>query len=166
VIVLIGFMGAGKTTVGRLLAQHLLTPFIDSDQVIEASEGMAVREIFATRGEAEFRRIEAATIRRLLAGPDVVLALGGGALTTLEVRAALAGHQVVLLDVAFEEALERVASDPGRPMLHKPNLSELYEGRQDDYRDAAMATVPVSGRSPRDIVADVLAALGEEGVGE
>ena len=165
-IVLIGFMGAGKTTVGRLLAEQLLMPFIDSDQVIERSEGLAVREIFATRGEADFRRIEAATITGLLAGPDVVLALGGGALTTPEVRAALAGHQVVLLDVAFEEALERVAADPGRPMLHKPDLSGLYDRRQEDYRAAARVAVPVSGRSPRTVVADVLAALGLDGVGE
>ena len=165
-IVLIGFMGAGKTTVGALLAEYLLIPFIDSDEVIEASEGLAVREIFATKGEAEFRRIEAATITRLLAGPDVVLALGGGALTTLDVRAALVGHQVVLLDVAFEEALERVAADPGRPMLHQPDLSGLYDRRQDDYREAARKAVPVSGRSPREVVEDVLAALGMNGVGE
>jgi shikimate kinase len=166
VIVLIGFMGAGKTTVGGLLAEHLGMPFVDSDAVIEAYEGLAVREIFATRGEAEFRRVEAATITRLLAGPDVVLALGGGALTTPEVRAALVGHQVVLLDVAFEEALERVASDPGRPMLHRPDLSGLYDRRQDEYREAARVAVPVSGRSPREVVADVLAALGLDGVGE
>ncbi len=165
-IVLIGFMGAGKTTVGALLGQQLLIPFIDSDQVIERSERLAVREIFATRGEAEFRRIEAATILRLLSGPDVVLALGGGALTTSGVRAALADHEVVLLDVAFEEALERVAADPGRPMLHKPDLSGLYDRRQDDYREAARVAVPVSGRSPREVVADVLAALGMDGVGE
>lgn len=165
-IVLIGFMGAGKTTVGGLLAEHLGMPFVDSDAVIEASEGLAVREIFATRGEAEFRRVEAATIRRLLAGPDVVLAVGGGALTAAEVRAALAAHQVVLLDVAFEEALERVAADPGRPMLHRPDLSGLYDRRQDDYREAARVAVPVSGRSPREVVADVLAALGIDSVGE
>ena len=165
-IVLIGFMGAGKTTVGGLLAEHLGMPFVDSDAVIEASEGLAVREIFATRGEAEFRWVEAATIRRLLAGPDVVLAVGGGALTAAEVRAALAAHQVVLLDVAFEEALERVAADPGRPMLHRPDLSGLYDRRQDDYREAARVAVPVSGRSPREVVADVLAALGIDSVGE
>lgn len=165
-IVLIGFMGAGKTTVGGLLAENLGMPFVDSDDVIERSEGLAVREIFETRGEAEFRRVETATVSGLLAGPDVVLALGGGALTTPEVRAALIGHQVVLLDVAFDEALERVAADPGRPMLHKPDLSGLYDRRQDDYRDAAWVAVPVSGRSPREVVADVLAALGMGGVGE
>ena len=165
-IVLIGFRGAGKTTVGGLLAEHLGMPFVDSDAVIEASEGLAVREIFATRGESDFRRVEAATITRLLAGPDAVLAVGGGALTTPQVRAALVGHQVVLLDVAFEEALERVAADPGRPMLQQPDLSGLYDGRQHDYREAARVAVPVSGRSPREVVADVLAALGIDSVGE
>lgn len=165
-IVLIGFMGAGKTTIGGLLADHLGLPFLDSDQVIEQAEGLAIRDIFEAQGEAGFRSIEAATIAGLLAGPDVVLALGGGAPTTAEVRAALRGHQVVLLDVALDEALERVASDPARPMLHKPNLSGLYEARQDDYQDAATAVVLVSGRSPRDIVADVLSALGLDSVGE
>ena len=165
-IVLIGFMGAGKTTVGRLLAARLGLPFLDSDEVVETSEGLSVRELFELRGEAGFRRIEAATIIELLNGPEVVLAVGGGALATPEVRAALVGNQVVLLDVAFEEALERVADDPGRPMLHQPGLSGLYDGRQDAYRAAAEVAVPVSGRSPREVVDDVLAALGGDGVGE
>jgi len=165
-IVLIGFMGAGKTTVGWLLARHLGLPFVDSDAVIEDAEGLAVREIFETQGEAGFRRIEAATITGLLDGPDAVLAVGGGALTSPQVRTALAAHQVVLLDVALDEALERVASDPGRPMLHTPDLSGLYTSRQDAYREAAEVAVQVSGRSPREVVAEVLAALGEVGVGE
>jgi shikimate kinase len=166
VIVLIGFMGAGKTTVGGLLAEHLGMHFVDSDEVIQESEGFSVREIFEARGEAEFRRVEAATISGLLAGPDVVLALGGGALTTQQVRSALIGHQVVLLDVAFDEALERVAADPGRPMLHQPDLSGLYDRRQDAYGEAARVAVPVSGRSPVEVVTDVLTALGLDGVGE
>lgn len=165
-IVLIGFMGAGKTTVGRLLATRLGWEFIDSDAVIEDSEELSVADIFEGYGEAGFRRIEAETITGLLQGPEAVLALGGGALTSVEVRQALSGHRVVLLEVALAEALERVASDPGRPMLHKPDLSELYTGRQEAYRDAAEAVVAVSGRSPREVVADVLAALGEEGMGE
>jgi shikimate kinase len=165
-IVLIGFMGAGKTTVGRMLAQHLGLPFVDSDAVIQDAEGLAVREIFETQGEVGFRQIEAATITSLLDGPDAVLALGGGALTSPQAQTARAGHQVVLLDVALDEALERVASDPGRPMLHTPDLSGLYSRRQDAYRDAADVAVQVSGRSPREVVAEVLAALGEEGMGE
>ncbi len=165
-IVLIGFMGAGKTTVGRLLASRLLMPFVDSDQVIEDTEGLSVADIFDGYGEAGFRRVEAETITRLLAGPEVVLALGGGALGSAEVRAALAGHRVVLLDVALPEALERVASDPARPMLYRPNLSDLYDSRQQAYRDAAEVVVSVSGRPPREIAADVLTALGEDGVGE
>ncbi|MGV8908674.1 MAG: shikimate kinase [Propionicimonas sp.] len=165
-IVLIGFMGAGKTTVGRLLATHLGLSFVDSDKEIEEAEGLTVREIFETQGEAGFRRIEEATIIDLLDGRDAVLAVGGGALTSPQVRTALADHRVVLLDVALDEALERVASDPGRPMLHTPDLSGLYARRQDAYRDAADVAVQVSGRSPREVVAEVLAALGETGVGE
>jgi len=68
--------------------------------------------------------------------------------------------------VAFEEALERVAADPGRPMLHRPDLRGLYDRRQENYRKAAGVVVPVSGRSPRQVVADVLAALGMDSVGE
>jgi shikimate kinase len=165
-IVLIGFMGAGKTTVGGLLAEHLGLPFVDSDQVIEATKGRLIADIFQAHGETGFRAIEAATITGLLAGPEAVLALGGGALATPEVRTALAGNQVVLLDVALDEALERVASDPGRPMLHKPDLPGLYASRQDAYREASTVAVPVSGRSPREVVEDVLAVLGEIGVGE
>ena len=165
-IVLIGFMGAGKTTVGGLVADRLGLPFVDSDQVIEGSEGRLVREIFEARGEAGFRHIEAATITGLLAGPEVVLAVGGGALATPQVRTALGCHRLVLLDVALDEALERVGADPGRPMLHQPDLSGLYDRRQDAYRAAAQASVPVSGRSPREVAEDVLAALGEDGVGE
>lgn len=170
-IVLIGFMGAGKTTVGRLLADRLGRPFADSDEVIEDAEAVAIRDIFEARGEAAFRRIEATVITDLLAGPEVVLALGGGALTTPGVRQALAGHRVVLLDLALAEALERVASDPGRPMLRRPDLSGLYNERQDAYRDAADVVVAVSGRSPREVVDDVLSALepaetGPDGVGE
>ncbi len=165
-IVLIGFMGAGKTTVGRILAKELLMPFIDSDQVIEDTEGLSVADIFEGYGEAGFRRVEAATILKLLAGPEVVLALGGGALGSAQVRQALAGHRVVLLDVALTEALERVASDPARPMLHKPNLSDLYDSRQHAYREAAEVVVSVSGRPPREVAADVLTALGEDGMGE
>jgi shikimate kinase len=158
-IVLIGFMGAGKTTVGQLLADRLGRQFTDSDHVIEAGQGVSIPDIFETRGEAAFRQVEAETITGLLAGPDVVLAVGGGALTTRQVREALAGHQVVLLDVALAEALERVASDPGRPMLHRPDVSGLYNSRIDGYRAAADVVVPVSGRSPSEVADDVISAL-------
>jgi shikimate kinase len=79
VIVLVGFMGAGKTTVGRLLAARLGVPFTDSDHVIEDRAGKPVRQIFADDGEAAFRALEHQVIADLLGGPDIVLAVGGGA---------------------------------------------------------------------------------------
>jgi len=79
VIVLVGFMGAGKTTVGHLLAGRLGLPFADSDQVIEQQAGRPVRQIFAEDGEPAFRALEHQVITGLLDGPDLVLALGGGA---------------------------------------------------------------------------------------
>nr|WP_300148784.1 shikimate kinase [Propionicimonas sp.] len=158
-IVLVGFMGAGKTTVGRLLAQRLGRPFVDVDEAIEVATRRRVRDIFAADGEPGFRQIEADTIARLLAGDEVVLALGGGALGTPSVREALAGHRVVLLDIPLDEALARVGDDPSRPMLARPDLAEVYAGRQQAYRDTASVVVPVAGRAPAEVAAAVLAAL-------
>ena len=157
-IVLVGFMGAGKTTVGRLVAARLGVPFVDADAEIEAREGLPVPAIFEGYGEEGFRAIEAATIARLLAGPEVVLALGGGALGTEAVRRAIAGHRVVLLDVDLSQALARVGGDPSRPMLRSPDLPGLYAGRQQAYHDAAEVVVRAD-RTPREVAAEVLTAL-------
>lgn len=158
-IVLIGFMGAGKSTVGRLLATRLGLDFIDSDAVIEVEQGLSIPDIFEGYGESGFRRIEAETIARLLSGPEAVLSLGGGAVGSTDVQAALAGHQVVLLDVELAEALRRVGEDGSRPMLARSDVAELYASRQRDYRDAATVIVPVTGRTPPEIVAAVVTGL-------
>lgn len=167
-IVLVGFMGAGKTTVGRLLAARLGVPFVDSDQAIEAAEQLSIPAIFDRYGESGFRRIEAEQIAGLLDGQEVVLALGGGALTSEAVRQALAAHRVVLLEVDLAEALERVGDDPSRPMLAHKDLAALHAGRQQAYREVAEVVVRVNGRVPTEVAAEVLAALsvGESGVGE
>ncbi|MDQ7992299.1 MAG: shikimate kinase [Propionicimonas sp.] len=158
-IVLVGFMGAGKTTIGRALASRLGRPFVDTDQVVEAGIGLSIADIFEGFGERGFREIEARVIAEQLAGPEAVVALGGGAVTTPAVREALAGHDVVLLDITLEDALSRVGGDPSRPMLHRPDLADVFASRADTYRAIATVRVPVGGRPAAEVVELVLAGL-------
>lgn len=154
-----GFMGAGKTTVGRLLAGTLGVPFLDSDHVIEARAGRSIPEIFAADGEPAFRALEHEVIADLLGGPDVVLALGGGAAEHEETRQMLASVPVVFLRVSYTEAMARVAGDGHRPMLARPDITEVFQRRQAVYTRAATVTVDVDGRDPGDIAQEILAAL-------
>jgi shikimate kinase len=158
-IVLIGFMGAGKTTIGEALAARLGHRFIDTDEVVERSVGLPIADIFQAWGEAGFREVEARVIREQLAGPDAVLALGGGAVTTAEVREALAGHDVVLLDISLADALDRIGGDAGRPMLSRPDLADVFAAREELYQQAATLRVPVAGRSVIELVEAVVAGL-------
>src|SRR5215475_12327427 len=99
VVVLVGFMGAGKTTVGHIIAERLGQPFIDSDVLIEQRAGRDIRDIFVTEGEAYFRELEHATIAELVQGQDAVLSLGGGAVEDPRTREILRDVQVVYLRV-------------------------------------------------------------------
>ena len=161
-IVLVGFMGAGKTTVGHLLAAELGLPFCDSDHVIERRAGRLIREIFAEDGEPAFRALEHQVIADLLDGPDLVLALGGGAAEHPRTRDALAAHpraQVAYLQVGFAEALRRVGGDGGRPVLARPDLPAVYERRLKAYARVATLTVPTDDRRPETVSKDILARL-------
>ena len=161
-IVLVGFMGAGKTTVGHLLAAELGLRFVDSDQVIEPRAGRLIREIFAEDGEAAFRALEHQVIAGLLEGPDLVLALGGGAVEHPLTRDTLASHpraQVVYLQVGYAQALRRVGRDGGRPMLARPDLPALYQHRLAAYGGAATLTVATDDRDPETVSKDILAQL-------
>jgi shikimate kinase len=160
VIVLIGFMGAGKSTVGSLLAGRLGLPFTDSDQVIEQRAGRPVRQIFAEDGEPAFRALEHQVIAEILDGPARVLALGGGAVEHPGTRDQLAGAQVVYLQVSYEQALQRVGGDgapESRPLLARPDLGALYRRRLGVYAGVATLTVPTDGRRPEAITEDILA---------
>ena len=162
-IVLVGFMGAGKTTVGRALAARLGLPFVDSDQAIERSLGLSIPDIFEGYGEAGFRDIEARTIAALLEGPDAVIALGGGAVTTPQTREALRGHTVVHLAISLEDALARVGGDAGRPVLRSPNLAAIFEARADLYQEVATLTVSAA-RPARQVAREIVARLRDLGV--
>lgn len=158
-IVLVGFMGAGKSSVGRLLAQRLGLPFVDSDDAVEQRTGRAIRDVFATDGEAAFRALERETIADLLGGPDVVLALGGGAVEDAATREALRGHDVVYLEVDLEEALQRVGGDAERPVLRDPQLAARYRTRVPDYAGVATLVVPTTGRDVEAVAGEVLTGL-------
>jgi shikimate kinase len=159
VIVVVGFMVAGKSTVGRLLAAKLALPFTDSDQVIEERAGKPIRQIFADAGEPVFRELEHSVVAALLAGPDAVLALGGGAPGHPATRALLAIVPVVYLRVGYAEALTRVGGDTGRPMLARPDVEALHAERQAVYASVATVTVDTDGRLLDEIVLDLLVSL-------
>lgn len=162
VVVLVGFMGAGKTTAGRMLAQRLGLPFVDSDHVVAQRAGRTIAEIFDQDGEAAFRALEARVIADLASGPPVVLSLGGGAVESEATRRTLAGAEVVHLEVSYRQALRRVGGDQRRPMLKRPDLEQVYERRMPLYRSVATITVPTDGGSPTAAVEQILAQLGDE----
>ena len=159
-IVLVGFMGAGKTTVGQLLAARLGLPFADADAVIEQRTGTPVPQIFAEQGEPAFRALEQETIASLLAGPRLVLALGGGAAEHEQTRRVLrAAEHTIYLHVPYEAALDRVGGDNGRPMLRRPNLPDIYRSRLVGYEEVATLTISTEGRSPEHVCADIVEHL-------
>jgi shikimate kinase len=161
VIVLVGFMGAGKTTVGRLLAGQVGAPFLDSDHVIEARAGRPIAEIFAADGEPAFRALEHEVIADLLSGPDAVLAVGGGAAEHEGTRKLLAPVPVAYLRVSYAEALARVGADGDRPMLARPDIKDVYDRRQALYAEVATLTVDAGTLSPEEIAAEIRARLAQ-----
>lgn len=122
-------MGVGKSTVGRRLAHRLKLPFADADAEIETAAGMTIAEIFASMGEAEFRAGEARVIRRLLEGPPIVLATGGGAMMNPDTRALLKAHaDTVWMRADIEIIAERVGRRDTRPLLRGRDPLEALNG--------------------------------------
>lgn len=162
-IVLVGMMGAGKTTVGRRLANRLGRHFVDSDEEIETAAGMSIEDIFASHGEADFRAGEARVIARLLKDQDIVLGTGGGAFVNPETRALVKAEAVsVFIRAEFELLFARVSRRSNRPLLKTANpretLRKLIEIRYPIYAEADVTVV--STDVPQDqVAAEVIDAL-------
>jgi shikimate kinase len=170
-MVLIGFMGAGKTTVGRALAKSLRWNFLDLDDVIEQREHRSVAEIFAASGEPAFRQMESAALAALLqdqqAGRDLILALGGGAFVQKQNRDALnaAGAITILLEAPVEELRRRCqAEHKARPLAQQDaRFQELFAARRADYA-LARFTVQTLDKSVRQVTAEIERLLQSAGV--
>ncbi|WP_299961788.1 shikimate kinase [uncultured Roseobacter sp.] len=168
-VVMVGMMGAGKTAVGRALAQFLGVPFLDSDQEIETAANMSVPEIFARDGEAFFRARETEVISRLLGGAACVLSTGGGAFLSPENRANISARGVsVWLDADLDLLWSRVRHRDTRPLLRtvdpRATLGAIYEARVPEYGKADLrvpCAPPVSIERMARRVADVLATRAD-----
>lgn len=161
-IVLVGPMGVGKSTVGRLLAERLGCSYRDTDDDIVAEQGRTIADIFVDEGEPVFRAIEKQAVQRALAEHDGVLALGGGSILDEDTRKLLSGYRVVYLSMDVEEAVQRTGLNAARPLLAvnpRRQWRELMEARRHLYTEVADAVVATDGRTPEEVTQAVLDAL-------
>jgi shikimate kinase len=165
VTVVVGPPGAGKSTIGRLLAARLAVSFRDVDDDIVALAGKPIMDIFATDGEPAFRAIEEQAVATALGEHAGVLALGGGAILSERTRATLAGHQVVFLNVGMSEGVRRTGLSGARPLLAGVNPRATFktwlDARLPLYREIAVFEVGTDDLEPDQIVEKVLAALDQ-----
>lgn len=161
-IFLVGFMGAGKTTVGRTLAEHLGYDFFDLDELIEARAGKSVQAIFAELGEAEFRRFEHEAIRGCGNRARAVIALGGGAYVSDENRMLLRTiGETVWLDCPLDVCLRRVSGDKSRPLLgDEATMRELLELRRAGYAKADYL-VQTGEQTPEQLAIEIVRLLDQ-----
>lgn len=161
-MILVGPPGAGKSTVGALLAERLGTTYRDTDADIEQTAGQPIPEIFFEHGEPHFRALEQAAVQAAVAEHPGVLSLGGGAVMDEETRALLVGRPVVFLDVQLAAAVRRVGLDAPRPLLAvnpRQRWRELMEARRPLYTEVARAVVSTDDRTPQDVAGAVAEAL-------
>jgi shikimate kinase len=152
-------MGAGKSTLGALLAEHLGVPFYDSDSLIEATTGRRIADLFAHEGEAIFRDLEHQAIASVAAQPCTVLALGGGSLMHPGTRQLLCSTYMIYLEITAETARARITNPADRPLARSAQLDELLALREPIYRSTASLILEAHDELPTVTLARVLAEL-------
>lgn len=164
VLVLVGPPGAGKTTVGRVLARRLGVGFTDADALVVERAGKPISDVFLQDGEPVFRELEREVVAAALDEVDGVLALGGGAVLAAETRERLRGHRVVHLTVGLADGLRRTGMSTARPLLAGVNpratFRALLEARAPLYREVATVEVDTVRRSANQVARAVLDTLG------
>ena len=164
--IIIGAPGAGKTSVGRRVAETLGVAFHDSDAAIQKRTGKPVSDIFLSDGEAEFRKLEREVIAESLKDVDGVLSVGGGAVLDPDTREAFSHHTVVWLEVDLATATQRVGMNSARPLLMgnvRGTMITMLNERTPLYEEVATITVDTSGRSLKAVVSDVVQELKRVG---
>jgi len=157
-VVLVGPPGAGKSTVGRLLASRFGTTFRDTDLDVEKVAGLKVADIFFEHGEEHFRKLESVAVEHALAEHEGVLVLGGGAILDPHTRELLHEHRVVYIDVDLADAAKRVGFNRDRPLLlsnPRAQLHALMEARRPLYEEVATATVVSTGKAATAVTAEI-----------
>ena len=162
-LVLVGFMAAGKSTIGRLLARELRLPFMDSDREIEKLMGCTIPTIFRDHGDREFRRIERETIARIVVPEPQVVSIGGGAFTNAQTRETLNRRALTIwLDTPFNVVIDRLSESNARPLATgktAEELHQLWEQRRPFYEQAQIHIETDDATTPQAVVERILKAI-------
>lgn len=159
-IILIGAMGSGKTTIGRLLAEQFRSPFRDTDEMIVNQSGREISDIFIEDGEEEFRKLEKIILRTALLEDNTILSLGGGACLSIDAQSALkaSGSFVVYLKISLAAVSSRVGFNQGRPLLMgnpRAQWQSLMNERAPIYESLSHFLCDVDGKSPDEILSEI-----------